>query len=214
VNQPVTEPIIHAASFRQDNGRLIVDGLRLLKHRLPDEWEALDLTYGENGTWWKPADIKPTVFTDDFTNPSPVTSELYADRFDLTTYDPPYALVGGAPKGQDPKFAKAHMEFRNRYGIDPPRTIGDLTTMLQAGAGTAVSFTKPKGFILTKSMPFVTSGKVHWVPDMFNTWMTELGCTKHDELIFLRRTGGPQPEHARQLTARRNYSVLQIWRKR
>lgn len=208
------EPIILAASLWQDNGMLINDVFKLLAHHLPDNPDVIDLTYGDKGVWWKHSSIAPVVFTGDFTNPKPSTRQLFTNGFDVTTFDGPYALVGGAPKGQDPKFAQAHMEFRRRYGIDPPRTIGDLTTMLQAGAGTAVAFTKPKGFILTKSMPFVTSGKVHWIPDMFNTWMTELGCTKHDELIFLRKRGGPQPVHNRQLTARRNYSVLQVWRKK
>lgn len=221
--------VILGATAWTDNGYMMRDVFRLLEHQLdlaPDPVDlhldgtepprrrphVYDLTYGA-GVWWN--QLGDEVFVEhgaiaDFTRMTEMEFDLSRDGFDVVAFDPPYVLQGGEPRGSE-GFADQQRKFRERYGIDKPRNINELKQLIFDGLATARTLTKAKGFVLVKSMPFVTSGKVHFIPDDITEWMRAAGWTKFDELIFLKAPG-PQPNHQRQLQARRNYSVLQIWR--
>lgn len=173
----------------------------------------LDPTYGGGKWWtlWQPArliahDLKHDGI--DFRHLGEPD-----DWFDACVFDPPYVATGG-------RTTSTIGTFNQRYGLtDAPATPSQLFEMNAAGLKELVRVTKPGGYILVKSMNYVSSGKLQ--PGTF--WMQQagflLGLEMADEFQHLgrpmaqpvrsRRDGVPVRQHH----ARRNLSTLTVFLK-
>lgn len=197
---------VMAAFAWPDNAHMINAVLDMLD--VPVDAKILDPTYG-SGNWW-PADIGRDVTTGDILTGQDFTDMDYEDdTFDVVTFDPPYVCIGG----RDTSTVK---DFNNTYGLmAAPRTHPLLLDLIFAGLDECVRVCKPRGFVLVKCMPYVTSGKLEDTPFQIKAHALAQTVGKvelFDELIHLRRPG-PQPAHDRQVHARRNQSNLLVFRK-
>lgn len=163
----------------------------------------LDPTYGK-GTWWKGTHIEEMCeFTKhDLKLDGVDFRRLPHDNgtFDVAVFDPPYVAVGG-------RNTSTIGDFNEAYGLDHvPRTVEGLHQLMVDGLHELWHVLKPKGIVLFKCMNYVSGGKYRAQGyDALNAVTPRFRL--RDEFIHLRKPG-PQPEHARQLHARRNYSHL------
>lgn len=196
--------MIRAATEWSSNADMIV-ACRDLGY-LSDADAILDPTYGQ-GTWWqqwRPDGLETLNRNKDGSDFArlPYLSEW----FDATCYDPPYVCTGGRKTSTIPKFNAG-------YGLtDTPTSPQELQWLLNRGLNEVSRITKIGGFVLAKCQNYVSSGRLH--PGVYHTWAQAqtIGLVLHDELIHLSGTG-PQPQHPRQVHARRNNSVLLVFRK-
>lgn len=176
----------------------------------PDDAVVLDPTYGR-GKWW--TDYRPEglithdIKTDgvDFRKLPEATGSI-----DVVAFDPPYVTPGGRKTTTLP-------DFQERYGIDAvPTTIQETHDLITDGLWemrrvlTPGSKTKPRkkpGVGLVKAMNYTSGGKYRRAAYDILDEAESMGFTLIDEIVHLTGTG-PQPPHARQCHARRNYSML------
>lgn len=196
--------VIFSAQKYSDNSELISACFEL--GYLRDEWLTLDPTYGK-GTFWKGRQPKnlfrsdlhtwaedPTVGDADF------TKLAWSDGiFEAVVYDPPYKM-NGTPSDPD-----------NAYGVGTPVRWQDRIDLMKRGQKECARVLKPGGYLLTKCMDQVVSGKVVWQTDIMTAQAIHDGLTKVDQLLYLTNPR-PQP-HTRQVHSRRNYSSLLVFRK-
>jgi hypothetical protein len=135
----------------------------------------VDLTYGTAGGWWKRwHPDRLTISTHDF------RALPYADHaYDTVCYDPPYVCSG--------TVTDASGAFRERYGIDTPRTGEQLEQLVIAGAIEAARVTNR--FLLVKCMGAVSGSK--WIDLDYRIWraVTDHGMHLWDEVILGPSTG-------------------------
>ena len=201
--------MVWAATDWQCNGDLIADVAKLGYIR--DDDCCIDLTYGK-GTWWKryrptllaTNDIDDTTkaeYHDDFR-----ATKWFDDNFDVVAYDPPYVSVGG-------RETSTIQEHHERYGMaDTPRTPAELQFYINAGLKEAVRICKSGGYILAKSMNYISSGK--YQPGVFEVWTfmeDEMGVPLVDQFILVGKPG--RQSQTTQRHARNNYSSLLIFQK-
>ncbi len=186
------------------NAHLIEDVARL---HLSTGMKALDPTYGR-GVWWKrwtPDDLTALAWPD---NPDHDFRAMpqFADRsFDLVAYDPPYVCKGERSTG-------LMATMNDRYGlISAPTTPDDLEALVQDGFAECARVVARRGVMLTKSMAYVSGGKLRHGPKLMADCARRHGLALVDEFVHLST---PRPQDDRpQRTSRRNYSVLHVWRK-
>jgi hypothetical protein len=185
---------------------------------LTDDQVIVDPTYGR-GNWWKqwrpPNLIAHDLRLDgvDFRQLPEATGSV-----DAVAFDPPYIAQGGRDtstlaKGTHDDFDRRRPDFLDRYGLDTvPTTPEGITAMAAAGITEFRRVLRPNGVLLIKAMNYVTGGRYRTQAYDILSAAILRGFRLVDELIHLRRPG-PQPRHARQLTARRNYSLLFVLRR-
>lgn len=169
------------------------------------EGEVLDATYGEGKFWdrlpWRP------VHTNDL-NPDKGfhhydARELPAeweDGFDTVVFDPPYKLNGRPDAVTDA-----------RYGVDVAATVGERIDLVMGGALECQRVTRK--WLLVKVQDQVNGGRVRWMGrDLAIHLDVCVGAKLVDELYL--GSYRPQPSGRGQQHARRNYSTLQVYRKK
>lgn len=159
-----------------------------------------DSTYGL-GNWWK--SYRPdNLITGDLITTADIkldfTSLPFPDHlFDTVIYDPPYKLNGTPTDYVD-----------DRYGVGKYTRWQDRMALMIRGQVECARVVKKGGFLLTKCMDQVVSGKVRFQSDILTN---VTGLEKVDELLFL--TNPREQPHIRQLHSRRNYSALLIFQR-
>ncbi len=190
---PVT---ILSATQWPNNSALIGDCERLgyIKGKV------LDPTYGL-GNFYK--DFRPVqLVTGDLITPANVKLDFtqlpFPGRvFDTVIYDPPYKLNGRPDESID-----------GRYGVGKYTRWQDRMTLMIRGQIECARVVRKGGFLLTKCMDQVVSGKVRFQSDILTNVCP---LEKVDELLFL--TNPREQPHARQMHSRRNYSTLLIFQR-
>jgi hypothetical protein len=196
--------VIFSAQKYSDNSELISACFEL--GYLRDDWLTLDPTYGK-GTFWKGRKPKLLLLTSDkyTTNPDNNAYDFCnlpfpdSEDWDAVVYDPPYKL-NGTPDYPD-----------DRYGVGVSTRWQDRIDLMKRGQKECARVLKPGGYLLTKCMDQVVSGKVVWQTDIMTAQAQHDGLVKVDQLLYLTNPR-PQP-HSRQVHSRRNYSSLLIFRK-
>lgn len=173
---------------------------------LKKEWLTLDTTYGEGKWWtkWKPdalvgCDIDPAKsplgYSVDFRR-----LPFHDGTFEAVTYDPPYKLNGATTVEKD-----------KPYGVHVEATRDERLSLILDGMSEAARVLIADGYLLVKVQDQVNGGKVRWQSDLCSEHAKSVNLEKVD--LFLFRSYRPQPANRRQLTARRNYSSLIVFKK-
>lgn len=176
---------------------------------LGERQPVFDATYGLGNFWTL---VRPTVLiTNDLAPDKPsdfdwdyrtVPGPGWSGAFAAVVFDPPYKLNGTA----------GEQEHRS-YGVGDGATNGERIDSASIGAIHCAQMVQVGGFLLTKTQPNVAGGRVRWQPrTMAAAVESVLGFAQVDEFVFQNRPR-PQPPGRRQLTARRNYSVLSVFKR-
>lgn len=195
---------ILAAHNWTSNAELILDCHRL--GYLEDNWLTLDPTFGM-GTWWKLWKPAKLACHDKDLDRTDFRKLDYPDgHFDAIAYDPPYCAKGG-------RKTSGIKEMDDRYGQDDaPATPALVQELINDGLTEMFRLVRPRGFVLCKSMDYVSSGKL-WEGAFFTQQHARsLGFQTFDVLQHVG-TGGPQPPRKRQVHAAHNSSTLFVFRK-
>ena len=194
--------LVRAAHTWTSNAELLADVAKLY---ISDDAEVLDPTYGR-GTWWKI--FRPEHLTTHDIRLDGVDFRALPEAdatFDVVAYDPPYIAPGG-------RKTSTIDDFNDRFGLtDAPCTPMELRHYIAAGLKECARVTKPKGRILVKAMDYVTSGAFFPGTHYVVSDALELGLRYVDRFEHVRPRLGVQPNHARQLHARRNLSTLLVF---
>lgn len=199
-------PIIKAAQHWRTNGELIADVARLGYIRTTDK--VLDPTHGK-GKWW--TEFRPhQLVTHDLAIDQVDFRSLPHDdgEFDVVAFDPPYVSAGG-------RKTTTIDDFYERYGLrDAPTSPASLQVMNNDGLTEAKRVVKKRGFILVKTMNYVSSGKL-WLGTYHTQFhaLEELDLIEVDSFVHIGHAG-PQPKHNKQVHARTNVSFLYVFQKR
>lgn len=165
----------------------------------------LDPTYGK-GNWWKSFGEPPNLYHG--THDDWDFRELpFADgMFDVVTFDPPYVSPGG-------RSTSTIKSMHNAYGMDDaPTSPQELQQLINDGLTEMYRVVRKRGIVMVKCQDYVSSGKLwmgtHWT--LSYALKLRFECVDRLEHIGNPR---PQPEHRRQVHARRNLSTLFVLRK-
>lgn len=120
--------------------------------------------------------------------------------FDTVIYDPPYKLNGTPTDFVD-----------DRYGVGKYTRWQDRMALIENGQRECARVVKKGGYLLTKCMDQVVSGKVRFQSDLLTGQTYACGLEKVDELLFL--TNPREQPHTRQIHSRRNYSTLLVFQR-
>lgn len=200
---PVGPGPIMAISRWSTNGHLIADCAKL--GYLQAGGRTLDPTFGLGTFWsvWRPDelvahDLDPAKSP---TGKSVDATDLpYPDRsFHNVVLDGPYKLNGTPSAGIDERYG-VHETTHWRERLDL------LGLMLVEGARVLGD-----GYLLYKCQDQVCCGKVRWQTTIFTNLAAELGLGLVDRFDFLSYRA--QPNGTRQVTARRNYSTLLVFKR-
>ena len=160
----------------------------------------LDPTFGL-GNWWKSYQPRHLITGDLHTRANiklDFTALPFADQtFDTVAYDGPYKLNGTPTESAD-----------KPYGVHKYTRWQDRLGLLIRGQVECARVVKKGGFLLTKCMDQVVSGKVRFQSDILTNVCP---LEKVDELLFL--TNPREQPHTRQVHSRRNYSHLLVFQR-
>lgn len=171
----------------------------------------LDPTFGM-GNWWKNWQPDELVGHDLKTDGVDFRQLPAEGLFDTVTFDPPYIPQGGRDSSTLETGKQSSSTFIDRYGLrHGPRTNNELRALVHDGMASFSTVLARRGTLLVKCMSYVNGGAWRAMPRWIANDAEGLGYIQIDELIHLRHPG-PQPHRDRQFTARRNYSMLLVFR--
>ena len=156
----------------------------------------IDLTYGDNGGWWKrwqPADF--TIFDGDFTQP-------IDGQWDTVCYDPPYIDTGGTATSTVPGF-------QHTYGVDTGRRTSDVLHLIIEGLENGAQATRD--YLLVKCMDYVSGGRFRPMSHWITRHALDMGLYLHDEIIHSSGSGPGGHNIVTQKRARRAHSKLLVF---
>lgn len=171
----------------------------------------LDPTYGRGNWWklWRPDELVAHDLILDGVDFRQLPAE---GLFDTITFDPPYIPQGGRGTSTLNTDPGDTISFIDRYGLrHGPSNNKDLRALIHDGMTSFAGVINRRGTLLVKCMSYVNSGAFQPMPRWIATDAEALGFVQIDELIHLRHPG-PQPARDVQRTARRNYSMLLVFR--
>jgi len=200
-----------AASPWPSNGALIRDVARL--GYLHSDWGTFDATYGK-GNWWTLFRPKHLVCNNINEGGQDFRDTDYADDlFQAIAFDPAYISVGG-------RKTSGIKVMHQSYGMDD---AAKSPALLQAhndhGLTEMHRICQKNGYVITKCMDYVSSGKLWLGTHHTLSHALALGFECVDRMEHIG-TPGPQPTKSpggtprRQVHARRNLSTMFILRKR
>lgn len=186
--------------------------------------EVVDLTYGR-GKWWtryqhdhdhflgllwkgdyvedafEPND--PVMLIDDWFQAPQTLGGGFAD---VVCFDPPYVSTGG-------RSTSTITDFNSRYGlVETPRSPWSLHVYNVRGLAAAIRLCKGGGYILTKTMNYVSSGQLQPQSHWFYHEATQRGLRLCEEFHHVGHARA-QPAGRAQQHARTNVSTLYVWEK-
>jgi len=195
------------------NADLFPDILRLY---LDDGAAILDMTYG-NGVFWRQIDDDKYVVTKN--DQEPGRGDLNHDfrqlpaswdeSFDAVVLDPPYLYTGGFATLRDSIDRGYRNRERARSGI---HGVAAVHQMYAQAFIEAYRVLKRKGFLITKCMDQVMSGKQTWMHLELQRLAEILGF-KNKDLFVMVMNGTPTMRHNIQKHARRNHSYFLVLNK-
>lgn len=202
-----------AAHNWRTNAHMLADLFRIMP---PPQGEWIDLTYGEEGGWWREPNTPPDALVrcigPDTVAPEGVETVRIdfratahgSNRFALTCFDPPYVLKGGQGKFD---------AMNTRYGVGQPTTgkrRASLTALIEDGLSEAARITRKGGWILAKSGRGIDSNKLFPTNHVMVMRADELGLKLVQELVLLRKPTS-QAHRGPQKSPRSNYSILHVF---
>lgn len=194
-------PAVHHGA----NAGLIATVFRLPMLALAESDLVLDATYGRGRFWteYRPPHLIPHDLKLDGVDFRHLPEADHAITIEIL--DPPYVSPGGRKTSTIKKFHAG-------YGTDDvPRTVAETRDMIQGGIKEASRVLRPGGFLLLKSMDYVSGGKLRPERIGFVTFAQSLGFTLADTFLLI---GSPraQPPHQRQEHSAGKPSYLDILR--
>ncbi len=182
----MTKSPILRATFWTSNAELIQACVQL--GYLKKKKRTLDPTYGK-GIWWKKWQPKDLVKHDLKLDGTDFRKLEYEDgSFEQITYDPPYVSVGGRASSEIKSFYEG-------YGLmGAPTSPALLQALINDGLTEMHRLLEMGGYCLVKCQNYVSSGKL-W-PGVYLTMRhaESLGFVLADEMLHIRKSGGPQPK--------------------
>lgn len=202
------------AAHQWRNNSALIDDARALGYIGS---RVLDPTYGRGNWWkkWQPDELVKHDLKLDGVDFRDLPDE---GLFDTVAFDPPYIPQGGrdtstlgAPCHHD-DFKRTKSNFLDSYGLrHGPKTTAELRTLVNDGMTSFTAVLRQRGTLLVKCMSYVNGGAWRAMPRWIANDAEALGYVQIDEFVHLR-TPGPQPIRDFQRTARRNYSMLMVFR--
>lgn len=200
--------LVWSARSWPTNAAMIAEVARLY---MPPGAVVMDPTWGR-GNWWN--DFKPDVFIahDKFTLDGVDWRALPedSDTIDVVAWDPPYTAVGG-------RDTSTIQNFNEAYGlVNVARTPSLLNVEMLGGIAEFFRVLRPSTgkqgrFLLVKTADYVTSGHLYDGTGEMKKACVAAGFEYWDRFEHVGRPGA-QPDHARQVHARRNNSTLLTFR--
>ena len=202
----ITSPIVAAQAWKRNSD--LIETAAALGYIGP---RVLDPTYGL-GNWWKTYTPIELVAHDWKTDGVDFRTLPDEGLFDTVAFDPPYIPQGGRATSTLNAEPGDTVTFIDRYGLrNGPSTNRDLRALISAGLASFTGVLVQRGTLLVKCMSYVNGSAFQPMPRWIANDAEALGYVQIDELVHLRRPG-PQPLRTVQNTARRNYSLLLIFR--
>jgi len=203
-------PVLAATPW-PSNGALIRDCARLGYLHL--DWGTFDATYGK-GNWWTLFRPKHLVCNNWKEGGVDFRDTDYADDlFQAIAFDPAYCAKGG-------RTTSGIKEMDEAYGMDDaPKTPALLQAHNDHGLTEMHRICQPNGYVITKCMDYVSSGKLWLGTHHTLSHALALGFECVDRMEHIG-TPGPQPKTSpdgtprRQVHSRRNLSTLFVLRKK
>ena len=197
------DDVILVAGRWVDNAVMMAEVARLWFPHPSERPDVLDATYGEGNFWTlgmlaayapttndaAPRDDIPVDHTYDFRS----LPEAWADRFDLTIWDPFYQTKGT-------RTGHSFEKMNAAYGlINAPKNAAELEVYNHAGLAEIVRVTKPGGRVFVKYADGVESGaKVPQLYRLTRHAVETLGLELIDRFIFVRERATSQPPRSRK----------------
>ncbi len=161
----------------------------------------LDVTFGQGHFWrrWRPAELATHDIELDGVDFRHLPESDHA--YDTVVYDPPYVPASGNLTGDE------LAAYRERYGIDVPRSHTELTELILAGLEEAIRVSSD--WVLVKCMDYVANRKLQLMHRTILDRAEELGLVVHDLIIH---ASGMGPGHKARGRATRAHSYLIVLR--
>jgi hypothetical protein len=192
---------------RRHNGDLIAHAAQI--GWLPEP--VFDATYG-NGRFWtvhRPRELvtndlyKPADHSWDWEHEAITAGHDWWRAFGAVVWDPPYKLQGSPSKKFEP--------MNSAYGVDLPRTPGQINSMLVAGAINCAALVRPGGFLLAKCQDQIVCGRFTSQTTTIRNVVEALPGMRFESWLHLTSTARPQRS---QVKPRNNYSTLLAFKRR
>lgn len=200
----MTDTPVMALGRWNNNAEMIADIARMGRY-LNDLMTVWDASWGTGAFWrnWTPAHLTATDGDPEKLAPNGTwdAREPFPSYtgFGAVVWDPPYKL-NGTPSSPDRPF-----------GADVVDTRDGRHRLMCDGLVGCIKSARVGGWVLTKSMVQVNSGKKWNQPHMLTTVAEANGCRWADEFLLQRYR--PQPAGTSQEHARTNYSTLSVFQR-
>lgn len=180
-NQRQTAEDVRSVVAAPTNGPLLAEAARLW---IKADDVVVDVTYGKGNFWthYRPDNLVTHDLALDGVDfrqlPEPDASA------DVVVFDPPY-VEKGRGRSTEPVFL-------GRFGIDEPRTIYQIESLIVDGMKECSRLLRPGGRLLVKCMDYISSRRYIQGHHLVVTAAAEFGLRQVDE--FVHHSGpGPMP---------------------